>query len=173
MEEINFETCRRKYKPERIKHLFIAEAPPEIDSKRFFYCEQVQKADYLFLETMKVLYPNGFSDIKNLRQRKGEFLRKFQEKGFYLIDASDKPMRDKQRSKRKNKITDSLPTLIKKINKLKGKETKIILICKTVYECCYNELRSKGFNVINKSAIPFPIRWQKEFRRELAALLER
>jgi hypothetical protein len=174
MEAINFEACRKKYKPERIRHLFIAEAPPEMDSKRFFYCEQVQKADNLFLETMRVLYSNDFSDIKNLRQRKGEFLSKFQEEGFYLIDASDEPMKDKRRSKKKKQIEDSLQTLIKKVRNLVDKETKIILICKTVYEVCHDELKSEGFNILNETPIPFPSsNHQIEYRKKLKTLLRK
>ena len=42
------ETARNKYKPEKIKTLVVGEAPPDsID--RFFYYEDVKKADYLFL----------------------------------------------------------------------------------------------------------------------------
>jgi len=173
MEAINFEACRKKYKPEKTRHLFISEAPPKLDSKRFFYYEQVQMADYLFLETMKVLYPDDFSDIKNLRQRKGEFLRKFQREGFYLIDASNEPMKDRRRSKKKKQIKDSLETLIKKVRNLIDKETKIILICKTVYEVCHDELKSRGFNVLNENPIPFPIGHQIEYREKLKTLLRK
>jgi hypothetical protein len=54
-----FEDARQKYKPDEIKFLLIAEAPPDAESGRFFYFEEVDKHDNLFIETMKVLYPGG------------------------------------------------------------------------------------------------------------------
>ena len=41
------EAARRKYKPEKIDLLFIAEAPPNAIN-RFFYYENVTEADYLY-----------------------------------------------------------------------------------------------------------------------------
>jgi len=173
----NCESARQKYKPEIIKFLLIAEAPPKIESERFFYFEDVQKYDYLFLETMKVLYPND-SDIKNgntknVRRRKREFLAKFKKCGFYLIDASDEPIKDKSKSAKRKQIEKFLPSLIANVRSLVPKDTKIILISSTVYEVCCNRLKAEGFNVINECAIPFPISWQKEFRRKLFTLLKR
>jgi hypothetical protein len=39
-----FDKARQKYKPEHIKLLFIAEAPPKLESERFFYYENVGEA---------------------------------------------------------------------------------------------------------------------------------
>lgn len=72
--KIDYESSRQKYKPEIIKFLLIAEAPPRAESKRFFYFEDIQNGDSLFLETMKVLYPSDCSNIKTVRQRKRDFL---------------------------------------------------------------------------------------------------
>src|SRR5665647_3170165 len=50
------EKARLKFKPQKIKYLLIAEAPPEsID--RFFYYEAVRQHDYLFLGISEALYP--------------------------------------------------------------------------------------------------------------------
>ena len=174
----NCESARQKYKPEIIKFLLIAEAPPKIESERFFYFEDVQKYDYLFLETMKVLYPND-SDIKNgntknVRRRKREFLAKFKKCGFYLIDASDEPIKDKSKSAKRKQIEKFLPSLIANVRSLVPKDTKIILISSTVYGVCYKKLKEeKRFNVINGCPIPFPIGWQKVFRERLSKLLRR
>jgi len=178
----DFESARQKYKPKVIKFLLIAEAPPKVESKRFFYFEDVQKYDYLFLETMKVLYPDD-SDIKNgntksIRRRKREFLERFEKDGFYLIDASDEPIKDKSKSAKRKQIEKSLPSLIEKVRSLVLEDTKmdvkIILISSTVYEVCYKRLKEeKRFNVINAYPVPFPIGWQKEFREKLSELLRR
>ena len=73
------ETARNKYKPEKIKILIIGEAPPEwID--RFFYYEDVKKADYLFLGIIGVLYPdlkNQYMVNKRNRVIKEKILKKF------------------------------------------------------------------------------------------------
>ena len=67
-----FEAARTKYKPETIKYLFVAETPPKTNSERFFYFENVMEQDSLFLETMKVLYPDLIEnrEIKEIRKNK-------------------------------------------------------------------------------------------------------
>src|SRR5271165_1583058 len=99
----SFEKASRKYRPAVVEVLFIAEAPPAYRFERFFYFEHVGNADTLFLEMMKVLYPvdTGFASndegspefqAKDLRRRKVEFLERFRQDRFYLIDASEGPM---------------------------------------------------------------------------------
>ncbi len=168
----DFESARQKYKPKKIKHLLIAEAPPKIESGRFFYFENVQKGDTLFLEIMKMLYPDDVSNI-NALERKPKLLKRFKDDGFYLIDASDTPMEDTRPAKKKKKLKKSLLSLVQKFRNLISEDTKIILISKTVYEICYDRLRSEGFNVINKIPIPFPgSGWQIKSREKLSALLK-
>jgi hypothetical protein len=170
----DFESARQKYKPEVIKFLLIAEAPPRVEAKRFFYFEDVQKHDSLFWETMKVLYLGDCSVTKSLRRRKREFLEKFRNDGFYLLDATDTPMEDRRPAKKRERIEESLPSLIEKVRNVGSEDTKIILISSAVYNVCYSCLKSEGFNVINESMIDFPGPGrQKEFRKKLSALLQR
>ena len=180
MMKLDFEFARQKYKPKIIKFLLIAEAPPRRkvgNCERFFYCENVWKYDYLFLETMKVLYPDD-SDIKNgntksVRRRKREFLERFKKGWFYLIDVSDEPIKDKSKSAKRKQVERSLPSLIKKVRSLVWEHTKIILISKIVYEVCYDKLVSEGFNVINKCMIDSPgSGGQIKFRSKMSALLK-
>src|SRR4051794_36679216 len=89
-----FDEAREKYRPNPIKVLFIAEAPPQFSASRFFYFEDVRRGDTLFLEMMKVLYPNRTKfremnegqnenfDARQVRRNKPAFLRTFQEDGF-------------------------------------------------------------------------------------------
>ena len=51
------DSARETYKPESIKLLFIAEAPPE-EIKRFFYYEEVKDNDWLYLAIVKALCEN-------------------------------------------------------------------------------------------------------------------
>ncbi len=166
------ESARRKYKPAEVKFLLIAEAPPKIESDQFFYFESVNRGDSLFLETMRVLYPSDYSSTRSVRQRKRKFLRKFQKDGFYLIDASDRPMEDTRKARKKKQIEESLPVLIRKIKRLVSRKTKLILISATVYEVCCARLKSERFNVINDCMIDFPVSGrQVKFRDKMSALL--
>jgi len=166
------EIARIKYKPDKIKYLLIAEAPPDENSNRFFYYECVDEKDSLFLETMKVLYPDDYNDTKAVRKRKKQFLKKFKEDGFYLIDSTDQPMPNFSRSKKLKQIRKSLPLLKEKVSSLLRKNTKIILISSTVYKICEEPLKSMGFNIINEEMIDFPgSGGQLKYRTKLAKLI--
>lgn len=166
-----FEKARMKYKPDTIRYLLIAEAPPEFETGRFFYFENVPDHDALFLETIKVLYPKDWTNVKDVRKNKREFLERFKRDGFYLIDSTDIPMTGKNSSVKKKIIEGSYSSLEEKVRLLVSRETKVILLTSTVFNVCNQRLRSAGFNVINDTIIPYPLRWQNQFRDRLSRLL--
>ncbi len=168
----DFASARRKYRPKKIEYLFVAEAPPREGSRRFFYFEDVKTGDSLFLETMKVLYPEDYSDTKIVRLQKRRFLKHFQEDGFYLIDSTDRPMEDSRSAKKRKQIAKALPSLRRKLKRLATGDTKIILISATVYQVCAAELKSDGFNVVNSEMIDFPgSGGQGKYKKKLSELL--
>lgn len=168
----DYEFARLKYKPDRIKFLLIAEAPPKADTGRFFYFENVAKGDSLFLETMKVLYPAEYSDTKTVRSRKKEFLARFKNDGFYLIDASEEPMQSACSTRKEAQLERCLPYLAKKVRYLVSEDTRVILIAVPVYRVCRDRLEREGFRVINTCPIEFPASGhQVKFRQKLSALL--
>ncbi len=170
----DLESARRKYKPDKIKYILIAEAPPREGSGRFFYFESVPTGDSLFLETMKVLYPNDYSDAKSVRLRKREFLHRFKRDGFYLIDSTDSPMEDPRPSRKRQQVRRSLPSLVEKLAELISEDTKIILISKPVYDVCADVLRLQGFNIVNDEMIDFPgSSGQAKYRVKLGRLLNK
>ena len=65
---MDYESLRRRYKPNQIAALFISESPPAPKSDRFFYLEGVTKADALYLETMRVLFPEAVALVSAARQ---------------------------------------------------------------------------------------------------------
>lgn len=147
------ERARLKYKPEIVKYLLIAEAPPD-SIERFFYYDNVHQHDYLFLGIAETLYPDlkemflasgRSSDIKN------SILLKLQADGFYLLDLSELPLSLSNRS-----LYSQLPALIEKINQVANKQTNIILIKATVYDTAFQHLQDKGFGNIVDVRIPFP-----------------
>lgn len=170
-----FEQARLKYKPDRIKYLLIAETPPKSDSNRFFYFENVRDQDSLFLETMKVLYPEETRsvDTKVIRSKKKEFLERFKEDGFYLIDSLDTPFEEKLRPSQKVKLIKAgQENLLKKIQGLVEEETKVILIAAPVYKANNEYLIKNGVNVINREMIDFPgSGGQRKFSEKIKRIL--
>jgi hypothetical protein len=182
----NFAEASRKYRPQAIKVLFIAEAPPAIRFERFFYFARVNEADTLFLEMMKVLYPidTGFVeyedsrkpefDAKRVRWQKTELLDKFKRDGFYLIDASEQPMpEDADTTTKKHIIRSALPELRRKTRELSNEgDTRVILIGAPTYSICAEALRKDGVRVLNVEMINSPARGgQKLFRLKLGMVL--
>ena len=170
-----FENARKKYKPEVIKYLLVAETPPKADSDRFIYFEEVGKQDSLFIETIKVLYPEIIEkyDVKELRKKKSYFLNKFKEDGFYLIDSLEEPFEEKYNSAQKVKlIKEKQENLLLRIKKLINKETKVILIATPVFKANYLFLLKNNISVINTESIDFPgSGGQLKFRKKFSQLL--
>ena len=152
----DFEAARQKYRPKRIEYLLIAESPPRTGSGRFFYFEQVPTGDSLFLETMKLLYPEDYWHTKLVRSQKRRFLQRFKEDGFYLIDSTDTPMEGSRPAKKREQIAKALPSLREKLQQVGDASTRIILISSTVYEVCGRPLKDEGFNIVNDEMIDFP-----------------
>lgn len=156
------ESMRLMYEPDKIKRLLVAEAPPE-SLDRFFYYPNVQERDYLFVETMRVLYASYYPDIflgkktqyQSATRKESRVPGQIMNDGFYLIDAVDNPIPQSATDRESRKIVrDNLPGLVKKIKALAAKDTGVILIKSSVYDLC-EPLRNEGINVINDCMIDF------------------
>lgn len=144
------EKARQKYKPERVKYLLIAEAPPD-SVERFFYYDNVHQHDYLFLGIFQALYPDlreNFLASRRNSQIKNSILLKFQADGFYLLDLSELPL--------PVDLNSQLPALVEKIKMVANEKTKVILIKATVYDTAFHYLRQNGFENVVDIRIPFP-----------------
>lgn len=175
-----YEIARTKYKPDNVKYLLIAEAPPDsID--RFFYYENVKEHDHLFLGIAQALFPELKDDFLKFRKIdreksthiKGLILKKFQKKEFYLLDLSELPLdlSELPRSRIKGYLKTQVPILIQKLKTVVNKNTKIILIKVDVYDIAFGLLMQAGFDVIN-CRIHFPaqggqIKFQSQFNDAL------
>jgi predicted ATPase len=162
------EKARQKYKPELVRYLLVAEAPPD-SLERFFYYDNVRQHDYLFLGVAEALYPKlkaqFISSGRNSHIKKS-VLEKFQEDGFYLLDLSELPL-----SLLDKDLRSQLPDLFDKINAIIDDNTHIILIKANVYDIAFPLLKQKFENVIDQR-IPFPgqggqRKFQDEFKRAL------
>jgi hypothetical protein len=180
----HFAAASRKYRPTEIKLLFIAEAPPAARFRRFFYFTGLTTGDTLFLETMKVLYPEvvGFCEqqsslfsAKDVRSMKESLLDRFCADGFYLIDAVEEPMPNGADSALKTRLMcEALPALRRKVKRLSPqRDMPIILIGKITYFVCLQALRDDGFLVLNEAPIAHPAQGnQTKFRPELRRIVQ-
>lgn len=166
--------ARARYRPDELRLVFVAEAPPPPEPGRFFYFDDVRTGDGLFLNLMRVLYRDAAdATAARLRERKRELLETFKADGFFLIDACDEPMPPKpSRAVKHTLLEDSLPVLRERAAELAAAPgLPFILISNTVYDVCRAEL-AEHVNVLNVEPIDFPAhRWQRRFRERLDRLL--
>ena len=164
------EKARQKYKPETVKYLLVAEAPPD-SLERFFYYDNVRQHDYLFLGVAEALYPKlkeqfllsgRSSEIKN------SILHTLQQDGFYLLDLSELPL-----SLLDIDFQSQLPKLVEKINSIADDSTQIILIKANVYDIAFYYLKQKFQNVVDQR-IAFPGQGgQRKFHDEFKQALKK
>jgi hypothetical protein len=166
-----FELARRPFKPQPVKLLFITEQPQPVEQHRFFYFEQVRRGDSMFLELMKVLFPEEvavFESTKALRAEKAYFLNRFKEEGYYLLNASEIPQPNTTQTTRRKALQANLPLLLNYLEQIISTDTPIILISATTHEACYQPLTKAGYKAINEHLLPYPNSGQQiNFRRQL------
>lgn len=166
---VDFNKIRQNYKPDVIKILLVAESPPKNYS--FFYSDGILYQN-LFTSTMKVIFSEfeieySVKDSGLKKKLKIEYLYKLKEKGFYLIDAYDKPLNHLPENERIKLIKANLYNKIAEIESLISLDTPIILIKKSVFQVFQSELKKRGYKV-NDKYIPFPSHgWQREYEERL------
>jgi hypothetical protein len=151
------QAAAEKYKPERIRLLLVAEAPPST-SHRYFYFDQVTSHDFLFLSIAEVLLGR-----KPARTEKADGLTKLRELGTFLIDLKLDPVDG-------SPLRFCVPDLISRCQALNPE--RIILIKATVFDAAYQALALAGLPVVNKR-IYFPSHhWQTRFFEQFTEALE-
>jgi len=168
--KIQLEKARLKYKPNSVKYLLVAEAPPD-NVERFFYYDNVNQHDYLFLGVAQAIYPDlkdKFLASGRSSEIKNSILLKLKAEGFYLLDLSELPL-----TLMPGDLSSQLPSLIAKINVVADEQTKIILIKATVYDTAFLHLQQEGFKNVIDVRIPFPGQGgQKLFQTKFHEALE-
>ena len=163
--------ARQKYKPEKVKLLFIAEAPPA-SLDRFFYYEDVKEKDFLFVELSKVLCKTD--NVHLIRANKAKILQGIKDSGIYLMDLSDTPLTEKgcydvyAKADMKRRFMEKLAgeSAVDKAT------TTIVLIKATVFDYLYNTLKADGYKVCD-ARIPFPSSGQQaNFREKMQQVLK-
>ena len=133
--------------------LFIAEAPPSA-LERYFYFEDVQTGDSLWIELMKALYSSEFGITAEERSKKEDWLTKYKNDGYRLIDALKEPVCNSMSAqKRINFIADRADEIIKEVKKISPKQVLLIKI--TVFDALHQTLLNAGIPVVCER-LPFP-----------------
>jgi len=168
-----YRKAREKYKPKRVKVLFIAESPPPPNGKpRYFYFEQVHQHDNLFVAMVRALYGADVVSLGRNSNTKIELLKRFKKDGYFLIDAVEFPLGGSP-SDRKRMILKHVDQLIARLKRICHRDIKIILIKANIYRLLAGELKKKGFNILNTKPLPFPMYQHKSsFTDNLKKLLE-
>lgn len=162
--------AREKYRPIEPRIIFIAEAPPE-NIERFFYYEDVKTGDTLFINLMRVLYPEYRKEnngkIEDIRRDKAKLLKRFQADGYYLIDALPGPISLRLSSSERVKLIDKRKfKILAEISKLLGDKPLestvaskgVILIKVTVFDALEQHLHNyyQSFLLNSHTKVPFP-----------------
>lgn len=160
--------AREAYRPKDVRILFIAEAPP-CAKNRFFYFPDVQTGDSLFLHVIREVFPEVKDfPVKKIRATKEELLIEFRSRGFFLEDSLENPIPKETRPQQKLQlIRGEQESLHKRIVQYRDK-AKLVLLSSTVFKANYEYLKGLGYNILNKSAIPFPGSGQQtRFKEEI------
>ncbi len=152
------ESAARKYLPERIDLLLVAEAPPVADD-RYFYFEDVRTNDWLFRGVTEALLGQNASGAN-----KASALAELKNCGVLLIDLKLDPV---DGSDLKLYVDDLVTRCVAL------KPCRIVLIKATVFDAAYEALSDAGLPVVNKRVF-FPASGQQNnFRKQFAeALME-
>jgi hypothetical protein len=146
-----------RYRPEKVKLLVVAEAPPD-ELTRYFYFEDVTEHDDLFRYICK-----GVLGRKPNRDRKRDALEELRERGVFLIDLQEETPRDR------TPLAAFVPALVERCRALRP--DLIVLVKVTVFDAAYGALRRAGLPV-SPERIPFPTSGrQLEFEQHFATAL--
>jgi hypothetical protein len=146
----------RRFWPDEIKLLLVAEAPPAA-LDRYFYFTDVREQDSLFRYVARAILKK-----EPTRENKRELLAELRDRGVFLIDLSVDPVDG-------SPVSQHVPSLLRRVRRLQP--AKIILIKATVHDAAYWPLREAGLPVAPER-IPFPgsgqqRRFEESFRRAL------
>ena len=148
------EKAARRYKPEKIDLLLVAEAPPAA-LDRYLYFEEVWTGDSLFRHVY-----SGITGKLASRVHKADQLEELKELGVFLIDLKPDPLDGSD-------LRQFVPGLVARCRALEPQ--RIILVKANVFDLAVDDLIEAGLPVIEER-IPFPGSGQQARFRHLFAL---
>ncbi|MDR3296059.1 MAG: hypothetical protein LBT26_09580 [Clostridiales Family XIII bacterium] len=161
MEKSNYEELREKYKPSKVKVLFVGESRPE--SGTFFYAENSNLYKYT---------KEAFERFHH--ESDGNWLEFFKKCGGWLYDVCDVPVNSLSGSERCRQIELGLPNLLDTIKELKPKY--IIVVKKgEMKKITFERICKEGYvNEETTFNLPFPACGrQNEYRDGLSEIIKK
>src|SRR6266849_3922515 len=161
----DFNRSRRKYRPRKVRFLFIAESPPS--SGGFFYFGTTIGKDHLFRETMKALelWPRNEPMRKGIDKRR--ILRRFQAMGFYLLDTCVFPVDKLRQSERRKAVLSQTGRLVRDV--IEANPVHILIVKSSIFTPVSLALREAGLwaRVLNTRPVPFPSHGNQRIYRSM------
>jgi hypothetical protein len=139
MSRDDYIALRRRYQPESVRLIIVAESPPA--SGRYFYDPTGAPSEPLFAALMRHL---GLSP-----STKEEGLREFQRAGWLLVDATYQAVDALKGVKRDAVIIRDYPLLRDDLANF-GRSTPLVLLKVNVRKILEPKLTAEGFNVLNR-----------------------
>lgn len=149
----------KKYRPERIRLLIVAEAPPNC-LQRYFYFEDVTTDDWLFRAVVKTV-------LKDTPARAGKRaqLERLRDEGVWLTDLKADP-----KASENEDLSSYVDDLVKRVRKRAPEH--VVLVKVNVFDTVYGALHEAGLPVLDVR-MPFPSSGrQTEFKHGMQAALE-
>jgi uracil DNA glycosylase superfamily protein len=155
------ERLRKRYRPDRVRILFVGEAPPS--SGRFFY-----QADSGLYRAVRDTFISAFPSLQN-----GPFLESFRALGCYLVDLCRRPVDHMDRNARQRNCRAGEASLNRTLRQLRPKIVVVVVrsISRNVRRA-EEQAKWSGLHV----DLPYPGQWvqhRAEFRRKLVPLLRK
>ena len=153
------ERLRRKYRPVRVKILFVGESPPA--SGRFFY-----QADSGLYRAMRDTFARALPDLNGR-----DFLESFQTLGCYLVDLCGEPVDRFDSKSRKQACVNGEVRLSRMIRQLRP-DIIVTLVRSIAPNVRRAQQRAKWCGQYLE--LPYPGRWQShriEFDKKLVRFL--
>jgi hypothetical protein len=155
------ERLRRHYRPQRVRILFVGEAPPA--SGRFFYC-----ADSGLYRAIRDTFVVA---IPSLQSSKDKFLKSFRAMGCYLVDLCGKPVDRMGPGSRRRICETGEARLARRLRQLRPKI--VITVVRSIASNVRRAEACAGWSALHME-LPYPGRWHRfrmAFRRKLTPLL--
>ena len=134
----------QRYKPESVRLLLVAEAPP-CAGDRYFYFDRVESQDSLFRYVWQAISGEPVGD----RSNKPAQLARLRDAGVFLIDLHEENIA-------KPKLKDLVPCVPGLADRAAALAPEhIVLIKASVYDAAFSALRAAGLPVIDER-LPFP-----------------
>ncbi|MBI5606898.1 MAG: hypothetical protein HY879_26505 [Deltaproteobacteria bacterium] len=155
------ERLRESYRPERVRVLFVGEAPPA--SGAFFY-----RRDSGLYRALSTTFEEAFP-----RLRGRDFLAVFCDLGCYLVDLCGRPVDRLEPRERKKVRRMGEARLAETVRRLRP--LAIVVLLRSINE---NSARAEGVAAWSgvRIVVPYPgrwVRWRDEFREILVPVLRR